>query len=104
MARDAGINPVWYTDITPGHDWLMNSVNQLIDSALDHLQQLRAGGDAVTTFGQYAIAKLTPFIEQMGSGPNYRKEFWWEREWRYCGDMVLPLHFIVVAPRKSTRS
>ena len=73
MARDAGINPVWYTDITPGHDWLMNSVNQLIDSALDHLQQLRNGGDAATTFGQYAIAKLTPFIEQMGSGPNYRK-------------------------------
>jgi hypothetical protein len=26
----------------------------------------------------------------MGTWPNRQKEFWWEREWRHVGDMLLP--------------
>ncbi len=38
------------------------------------------------------LAKICPFIEQMGTGVRrsdgnrYQKEFWWEREWRHVGD------------------
>jgi hypothetical protein len=98
IARDYGVNPVWYTDITPGHTWLMNSVNALIDEALQHVVDARSEGDDAACFGDHAIARLTPFIEQMGSGEGYRKEFWWEREWRHVGHFPLPLHFIVIAP------
>lgn len=75
MGRDAGVNPVWYTDITPGHNWLMQSVNALIDEALHDLDAKRDQGDRTSTFGGYPVAMLTPFIEQKGSGPGYRKEF-----------------------------
>lgn len=39
----------------------------------------------------------------MGSGPRsaggtYRKEFWWEREWRKKGDFLLPDTYIIIAP------
>ena len=46
---------------------------------------------------------MAPFIEQMGTKKGvqgYRKEFWWEREWRYQGDFELPDHFIVLCPEK----
>jgi hypothetical protein len=33
------------------------------------------------------IARIAPFIEQMGTGEGYRKEFWWEREWRKVGTL-----------------
>lgn len=104
LARDTAVNPVWYTDITPkGHDWLMNSVNALITQAVDNVVTRRAGGDAAAHFKQYDVAKLAPFIEQMGSGSTtsgraYQKEFWWEREWRHRGDYLLPIWFIVLAP------
>jgi hypothetical protein len=29
---------------------------------------------------------------------RYRKEFWWEREWRHVGTFRLPDHVIVVCP------
>jgi len=29
-----GANPVWYVDITPGHDWLTNPLNALIAGAI----------------------------------------------------------------------
>jgi len=79
-ARKKGANPVWYIDITPGHDWLMNPVNEII-----RIRQENG------SFRDSQFAKLCPFIEQMGSGRRadglgYRKEFWWEREWRYHGD------------------
>ena len=33
-ARKAGCNPVWYSDITPGNDWLITSVNEMIRDAV----------------------------------------------------------------------
>ena len=43
--------------------------------------------------------ELAPFIEQMGTQPgHYRKEFWWEREWRHVGDFDLPARFIGICP------
>lgn len=74
-ARSRGVNPVWYLDISPGHRWLTNPINALIDKA-------DAGADVAE------IYEITPFLEQMGpinGGCNY-KEFWWEREWRHRGD------------------
>ena len=36
------------------------------------------------------IRHLTPFVEHMGTwGPGSQKEFWWEREWRYVGELNL---------------
>ena len=49
-------------------------------------------------FDQSDIAAITPFIEQMGVGANYRKEFWWEREWRKVGDFIVPRHCIAFCP------
>ncbi len=85
LARKQGANPVWYLDITPGHDWLMNPINEMIDEGV------KSAG-----FEQTRIAKITPFIEQMGTGRDYRKEFWWEREWRCVGDFYLPSHVIII--------
>ena len=34
----------------------------------------------------------------MGTGQNYKKEFWWEREWRHVGDFTLPENYIVLCP------
>ena len=66
IARSRGTNPVWYVDITPGHQWLTNPLNSLIDAAI-------GSGN----FSNSDIAKLAPFIEQMGTQQgNYRKEFW----------------------------
>ena len=71
-ARRKAINPVWYVDITQGHDWLMNPINTLIDRTIE----------ARKRFSTSQLALIAPFIEQMGTGQTYRKEFWWEREWR----------------------
>ncbi len=98
VAREKAINPVWYVDITPGHDWLMVPINALIDQAADDVVTRRASGDAAAHFKTYPVAKVAPFIEQMGVGPGYRKEFWWEREWRHRGDFLLPPWFVVIAP------
>ena len=85
-ARRMGVNPIWYVDITPGHDWLMEPINQLVDRELRRQKR----------FNRSPLAKITPFIEQMGSGMGrsgygYRKEFWWEREWRHRGDFSFTL-------------
>jgi hypothetical protein len=103
VARDTAVNPVWYTDISPkGHDWLMNSVNALIDDAVDQVIARRAAGDANAHFKDYPVSRLTPFIEQMGVArthtASYHKEFWWEREWRHRGDYLLPAWFIILVP------
>lgn len=92
--REEGVNPVWYVDITPGHDWLMGPINELIEGA----NRERKG------FGNHPISKITPFIEQMGTGTRsgdggrYRKEFWWEREWRSTSDLWLDNNFIILCP------
>lgn len=84
---------VWYIDTTPGHDWLMGPVNELVQAAI------AAGGIDATPIG-----RLAPFIEQMGTQPpapgnaGYRKEFWWEREWRHAGAFALPERVIVLCP------
>ena len=90
LARVRDVNPVWYVDITPGHDWLMKPINKLID---------QPNGDFDTSL----ISQITPFIEQMGSGRGkdgngYRKEFWWEREWRHVDEFKLPDHVILICP------
>ena len=94
MGRDKGVNPVWYVDISPtGRDWLSKSINALVDAAIES-----------GAFDGSDIARLTPFIEQMGSGlraagdKGYTKEFWWEREWRYAGDFQLPYRILVLCP------
>jgi hypothetical protein len=104
VARGSGVNPVWYTDITPtGRTWLVRYVDILVQEALASQEEARAAGQR-KMFGDYPIAKLAPFIEQMGSGENsggmgtYRKEFWWEREWRARLHFDLPDRFIVIAP------
>src|SRR5271157_4893285 len=38
-ARKKGANPVWYVDITPGHDWLMNPINSLIERTIEKRKQ-----------------------------------------------------------------
>lgn len=106
QARRSGGNPVWYLDITPGHEWLTEYVNQLVNTAIQAAQD----DDAPVPFEKSAISRLTPFIEQMGSGESqsgggYRKEFWWEREWRHVGDFcVYAPHFIVLSPEDEIRA
>jgi len=89
VARKCGVNPVWYLDITPGHSWLTKPLENIIDAEIH-----------ANTFSGSDIAKLTPFIEQMGTGPIYFKEYWWEREWRYAGDFHLIMKFIVICPEQ----
>lgn len=88
LGRKAGVNPVWYVDITPGHTWISTHINALVDDALQ-------AGD----FDSSPLASVVPFIEQMGSQQGgYRKEFWWEREWRHKGDWLLPSRVLVLCP------
>jgi hypothetical protein len=86
-----GVNPVWYVDITPGHDWLMKPINALIDREIRCREKFR----------ECSLAQITPFIDQMGSGVRssgygYRKEFWWEREWRHRGDFHFSLYSVAL--------
>jgi len=92
LARRGGANPVWYIDMTIGHDWLTKPINELIDT------EIRSG-----KFLDSHIAKIAPFIEQMWPGPP-PKEFSWEREWRHKGDFKLPNHVLIICPEadKST--
>jgi hypothetical protein len=78
--RAKGLNPVWYLDMSQGNqNWLTKPVNALVDRAV-------AAGDY-----EDPIFELTPFLEQMFTWParDQRKEFWWEREWRKTGDVIL---------------
>ncbi len=93
QGREKGINPIWYLDITPGHNWLTKPLNELIDAALA----------SATPFQDSPVAKIAPFVEQMGTGarPNgnsYRKELWWEREWRSPSPIQLGSRFLVLCP------
>lgn len=89
-ARKLGINPVWYVDMTTGegdsHQWeLARSLDSLRD------QMVAAAAADNRNFHTSRLAKLFPFIEQMGTWPNRGpKEFWWEREWRHAGDLAIP--------------
>jgi hypothetical protein len=91
LGRSLDVNPVWYLDITPGRQWLTVPLNTLITQAIQH-----------HAYNGNVIESLTPFIEQMGTNLNppnpYRKEFWWEREWRHVGNFPLPQRVIVLCP------
>lgn len=81
QGRRHGVNPVWYLDQTPGHTWLTNALDQLVQTAC---------GKGATE----PLFQLTPYIEQFGAG----KDFSWEREWRVTGGFPLPLRYIVLCP------
>lgn len=94
QARRQDVNPVWYIDITPGRDWLTTPINALVSAAVNN-----------GNFDASEMARIAPFIEQMGvSGPGqkkkYRKEFWWEREWRHPGNLKLPDVYMVLCPHE----
>ncbi|HEV7593904.1 MAG TPA: hypothetical protein VGO33_02820 [Gemmatimonadaceae bacterium] len=92
VGRSSGINPVWYLDMSQGpHHWLTHAANGLLDDFLD----LDEG-----VFTNPNVERLMPFIEQMGTFPptNFRKEFWWEREWRHQGHYSLPSRVIGLCP------
>jgi hypothetical protein len=68
-------------DITPGHDWISKHIDALVKQTFQN-----------GSVNNEHLEALFPFIEQMGSGNKtsggrYRKEFWWEREWRHVGDL-----------------
>lgn len=90
QGRERGVNPIWYVDITPGHDWMTQQLDRLRDRFL-------ADQD-----GEQDIGRIFAFIEQMGNSPwqdgGYCKEFWWEREWRHVGDFALPDAIICLCP------
>lgn len=99
LAREKGVNPVWYIDISPDNErdkWLTKPIENLIEQA-----KISQEG-----FTKHPIAQITPFIEPMGSGRNsetgkaYRYEFWWEREWRHVENFDLPNHIILLCPDK----
>jgi hypothetical protein len=96
FARRRGANPVWYLDITPGHDWLTKAVDSLRDAAKAEAADPWNGGVDLDRLAMAPILKLTPFIEQMGNPAGVRKEFWWEREWRHVGDVYFDVGDIVV--------
>lgn len=87
LGRKLSLNPIWYVDITSGHDWLTEPINQLIDDVKNE-----------TDLEKCPILKIAPFIETMGTDKNYRKEFWWEREWRHVGNFRLPRTKIILCP------
>lgn len=98
-ARRKGINPVWYQDNTPGHEWLLNAVKELLDDAGEEIEGGKVHG--VADHEIPAILKLAPFIEQMGEGErvdgrSYRKDFAWEREWRHRGDLRFEPNDVIV--------
>jgi hypothetical protein len=82
-ARSRHANPVWYVDISTrgGADWLMVPIHRLRDDAL---AEARRDGKSLADF---PIAKILPYVEQMGPMTfGGKKEWWWEREWRHSGD------------------
>jgi hypothetical protein len=86
QARKLGVNPVWYLDITPGHDWLTRPVNALIERAISEKNM------------SDPVFRLTPFIEQFGVGAGNPKDFSWEREWRVKKAFPLPTKYMLLCP------
>ncbi|VXC09844.1 abortive infection system antitoxin AbiGi family protein [Aeromicrobium sp. 9AM] len=98
--RRRSCNPVWYLDITPGHDWLTPPINELVKMAVEN-STVKKGQIDNGVLAAQPIFRLTPFIEQMGKPLEVRKEFWWEREWRHAGDFSFSPRSVVavLAPR-----
>jgi len=90
LARRLSVNPIWYVDMTKDCNFLMDNINTLIQEAIKS-----------DDFNSKPIAKIGPFVEQMGDWrktSGKRKEFWWEREWRHLGDLKLPEKVILICP------
>jgi len=90
IGRRTGVNPIWYVDMTPGHAWLTQPLDELADKFLEDE-------------AAYAeLARIFPFIDHMVSGEaagdGHPKEFWWEREWRHIGNYRLPDIVICLCP------
>lgn len=120
-ARGEGANPVWYLDILRtghhGRDWLnkalANIAKRTVRSGGERYEDpfnLTDGAEPESVglpLDQSPIAEVTPFIETMGpigqTGAVRRREFWWEREWRYRGDLTFSWSNVVAvfapAPR-----
>jgi hypothetical protein len=96
FARRRGANPVWYLDITQGHDWLTVPVRELLEEAERAATPPNATGPDPVRLAAAPILRLAPFLEQMGAPAGTRKEFWWEREWRHVGDLSFNAQDIVV--------
>ncbi|MEU4011473.1 hypothetical protein AB0H30_23810 [Streptomyces pseudogriseolus] len=64
FARRRGANPVWYLDITPGHDWLTTPVNNMVDQVKEIAKDSSKGGADAAAAAD--VLRLTPSIEQMG--------------------------------------
>jgi hypothetical protein len=83
VARRAGINPLWYVDITHGHDWkIRTALNRVVERSV-----------AEGWFDE--VRDMFPIIEGMltrhdaQGDVTLQREFWWEREWRHVGDLDL---------------
>jgi Putative abortive phage resistance protein AbiGi, antitoxin len=96
FARRTGANPVWYLDITRGHDWLTEPIRELLEQAVDDATPEDEADPDPEWLVDAPILRLTPFVEQMGTPAEIRKEFWWEREWRHVGDLRFTTDDIVV--------
>lgn len=83
---EQGANPVWYLNCESGpgisFKWLAKSVWQLVRKAATNDSE---EPDA-ERFNSSQIAHLTPFMEMMGQWGRSRRDFSYEREWRYQGD------------------
>ncbi len=106
---DRGANPVWYLNgfRGDGFRWRSHDVNTLIDKAAKN----SSGTPTPEIFARSEIARLTPFIEVMGSWPTgagnslRAKDFTFEREWRHQGDFRFAhadIATVLVPPGKDT--
>lgn len=74
FVRSKGGAPVWYLNRdTPMQGTFQTVINEAMQGGVDPSN---------------TIWKLTPFIENPGSGDWRRYEFDWEREWRVVGDFT----------------
>ncbi|NEA15541.1 hypothetical protein [Streptomyces halstedii] len=71
FARRRGANPVWYLDITPGHDWLTGPINNMVSDVEKIAGDPFKGGEGAAA--EADVLRLTPFIEQMGAPSGRRK-------------------------------
>lgn len=103
LAREWGVNPVWYQDMTPGHTFLTTYADSLIKAGTAEIDEWTAANPLGLISPLPDVFRLTPFWEQMGAGTRtadgqpYRKEFSWEREWRFAGDFSFPLREVFAA-------
>ncbi|MFF0345856.1 abortive infection system antitoxin AbiGi family protein [Kribbella sp. NPDC004875] len=102
FCRRRGCNPVWYLDITRGHDWLTEPIREQVCRAVGESTDSNGTIDR-KALAEQSVLRITPFIEQMGKPNGTRKEFWWEREWRHVGDFNFrsPKHVVaLLAPEE----